>query len=646
MDTPENFEIAGTYAVWDAVEGAEGYKIRWALYFGETSTPNWREASISKYATAYHLTALRLARPYRIELKATRGGGDSEWVRVTTRLPVPTKSLAVPVLRYANNRVEWDEERPLHLHEARNIFCAGAWGGAIWSGTHHNLPSSRANIKHLIQVRANGDGTVHESASRWSEPLVLCADDLVIPPTPTPPPTLDPAIPTETPVIPTATATSTPIPTPKPLATRPPSFSPGDYWDPNPDPLKPDELGEGCGWITDRLGPNSITIVEQTPNECLKLVNIQLRRTKWCPRNVVTSVTLLRRTSSTEVECDLPAPADLKVVNDVALWGAVAGAEGYQLRWREVSAESEATPAATPTGTPAATPTGSPTEAPATDDWTVQRLSARETNYRLSELKRNVAYEMQIQSLALPGSIHEDSGWSEALSFMVPLSKLETPTELTYDAVAMQVSWDPVANADGYTVRVFQCGAAHADTAVTESVYALTDEEKHIVHAVQIRTVYHGSEYEQEGAWSVPLVLCLSDFPTATPTATATATATATPTATATATATATDTPTATNTPRPPRPRPEPSNTPRPAPTCRPHHTQYEYAERHHVVSHGQCHIYKYRRLWTVRCGCGFECWNPGSWEATTNYAWPCPGKNPGDPDDSGPPPYSDLPGS
>ena len=70
---------------------------------------------------------------------------------------------------------------------------------------------------------------------------------------------------------------------------------------------------------------------------------------------------------------------------------------------------------------------------PATDDWTVQRLSARETNYRLSGLKRNVEYEAQIQSLALPGSIHEDSEWSESLSFTLPLLKLDAPTELTYD---------------------------------------------------------------------------------------------------------------------------------------------------------------------------------------------------------------------
>ncbi|MCY4020238.1 MAG: fibronectin type III domain-containing protein [Chloroflexi bacterium] len=554
VEAPENFRIDGIVASWDAVEGAESYTLRW-ISVGE----EWMPQHIHIHRTHYELDALRLDRDYTIQVKANNDtDGDSPWRQIQTRLPVPPVPLAVPVPMYRNKRVEWEHIEGVQVYFVRSLYCSGPGQRTYQFGAlHYNIPGHPQGIKHLIQVRATSEGTEYEAASRWSQPLILCADDLVVPDPPDEEPTEEAPAP--------APATATPVQ--YPLLELPPP-------DNTPDPINPREPGEGCYWTGDRIIERTVSITENPEDVCVETINEQITRPKHCEdSNIHLPPVILKPWTPEEnvVDCDLSAPENLTVVNDLAVWDAAAYASGYQLRWRQGEGE-----------------------------WTTQGVSEYETKYRLDGLDRNVAYELQIRSMALAGSPQSDSAWTESITITLPLLRLRAPRALDFDPGTKQVSWAPVDNANGYTVRVYQCHASPNEVSVTDAAYSLTEDAKHINHAVQVSSVRQGHAEEPQSAWSTALVLCPPP-PTPTPTAVPTAT------------------------PRPSNPEPRPPE--KPEPQCP--WTQYEYGRDHYRPNGpGTCPVRETlsRRLWTITCGCGGECWSAGPWEVTRVWWPPCGG--------------------
>ena len=202
--------------------------------------------------------------------------------------------------------------------------------------------------------------------------------------------------------------------------------------------------------------------------------------------------------------------------------------------------------------------------------------------------------------MALAGSPQSDSAWTDSITITLPLLKLNAPRALDFDPATKEISWAPVDNANGYTVRIYQCHAAPNEVSVTDDAYILTEDPKQINQAIQVKTIRQGYAHEPESAWSTALVLCPPP-PTPTPTAVPTAT------------------------PRPSNPEPRPPE--KPKPRCP--WTQYEYGRDHYRPNGpGTCPVRETlsRRLWTITCGCGGECWSAGPWEVTRVWWPPCGG--------------------
>ena len=120
--------------------------------------------------------------------------------------------------------------------------------------------------------------------------------------------------------------------------------------------------------------------------------------------------------------------------------------------------------------------------------------------------------------MALAGSPQSDSAWTDSITITLPLLRLKAPRALDFDPATKQISWASVDNANGYTVRIYQCHhAAPNEVSVTDAAYSLTEDAKQINHAIQVQSVRHGYANEPNSAWSTALVLCPPP-PTPTPT--------------------------------------------------------------------------------------------------------------------------------
>ena len=123
---------------------------------------------------------------------------------------------------------------------------------------------------------------------------------------------------------------------------------------------------------------------------------------------------------------------------------------------------------------------------------------------------------IQIRALALDGSQQADSAWSASVPFTLPLLNLAKPSGLRYDRATMEVIWNPVNGANGYTVNVFQCDTGANETRQTGTRYLLNDERQNVYQVAQVRAIF---EHGHLGPWSPPLIFCFIPIPPpATPT--------------------------------------------------------------------------------------------------------------------------------
>ncbi|MCY3780351.1 MAG: fibronectin type III domain-containing protein [Chloroflexi bacterium] len=185
VDTPENFEIVGSYAIWDAVDDASGYTLRWKREESpKYRRVRWSSRNISANATSYNLGELRAADNYtfRFEIQAN-GESDSGWSDLTTRLPVPPLRLPQPTnLRRLNNlKVAWNSIQAATRYRSRELKCGNEKSIREELRPEYYLDPSGNRILYVMQVRAFTRNSAFQPSSRWSQPLILCAADLVIP---------------------------------------------------------------------------------------------------------------------------------------------------------------------------------------------------------------------------------------------------------------------------------------------------------------------------------------------------------------------------------------------------------------------------------------------------------------------------------
>ena len=266
-DAPANFRIVGTYAVWDAVGAASEYELRWR----RTVSEDWSHASVPASQTKYLLNQLALNNEYTIRVRAIlRGDLVSEWNQLITSLPVPSPEIARPVLQFDAGQMRWDAVSPTDFYHLQLLNCDDRLGGALTSGLTYNFAREPdRHIVYVLQVRAEGDGLHYESEGDWSAPFMLCADQLIPPPTATPYPAGY-----ETPTPPT----DPPPPQPKPVETGEP----------------PEESRPGCHWS----GPPVVetqTQITKVNDVCTREISTRVVRHETCDENPLTSLPVENR---------------------------------------------------------------------------------------------------------------------------------------------------------------------------------------------------------------------------------------------------------------------------------------------------------------------------------------------------------------
>ena len=451
-DAPANFKIVGTYAVWDAVDAASGYELRWR----RTSLTPWTYATVPGAETKYLLNQLALNNEYTIQVRAIlRGDLVSEWNQLITELPVPPVESPRPVLQFVEGEMQWDEVSPLPFYHLRLLNCDDILGGTLTSA--HTYDFAREPDRHIVyvlQVRANGDGQGYELEGDWSAPLMLCADQLIPPPTATP--------------YPAGYETPTPPPPPQPKPIVPAPVDP------------PEESRPGCYWS----GPPTVeleTRITKVNDICTRASRSRVVRYETCSENTNTqSLAEIEpwTTSTGVVDCDLTTPTGLKVVNDVALWDANTNAAGYELQWKQGDA-----------------------------DWTAVKVPITETKYRLDALTRNVEYMLQVRALAHKGNpqAQTNSTWSDSVSFKLPLLNLTRPSGLRYDRKTREAVWNPVKGATRYTVKVFRCDTGGNEHPLMGNRYLLNDQRQNVYQVARVRGIFADGHL---GPWSQSLIFC------------------------------------------------------------------------------------------------------------------------------------------
>jgi len=460
IPAPTDFEIVGRYAIWDSAPIATQYDLRWR----PTHISPWIQTSVRDGETKYRLDGVPLNHEHTFEVRAFLAPDVySDWVRYVSAIPVPPPEIPRPVLRFDEN-MKWDAIEGITQYHLQLLGCDGKIDGSLTVGTTYRptrqLPSY--NIAHVLQVRARGDGSTYKPESDWSAPFILCADDLIPPPTPT--------------AFPAGYETETPLP---------PAPPPTDI------PIEPpyrEESRPGCFWVGDFVTDGYQRVDRHRDGTCYERISSRITREEQCnatPGGLPRIVEVQPRSFfDRRVDCSLQPPANFKVVNDVALWDAVPGVSGYRLNWRVGD-----------------------------NRWTTIDVPATQTIYRLGDddrFDRNRAYKFAIQAVALTDSTQSDSLLSPEITATLPLLDLAVPSGFEHDAASKRVSWQAVDNAIGYTVSVFRCDVGSNTTNVLGRHYHLGDPVQNVYRVGQVRSIYDDGHL---GPWSHSLVFCNIEAP-------------------------------------------------------------------------------------------------------------------------------------
>ncbi len=543
---PRNLRIENDALIWDAVNAASGYRIRWL------GRNDWITAEAAQ--NSFSLSGFRHGSTHLIQVKAISSDAtayqDSYWsltfvlrrpfptatpTNTPTDTPTPTptrvvlRGLRTPQnLRHVtDSTVAWDA-----------VFGAVGYS-LILSGdgafqrvtvdapqTEYSFANLRAGTTYAAQARALGDGRRYEKQGRWSAVVRIML------------PSIDTSTPTATHTVtntPTSTATLTATNTATATATYTatntpiiaPTATPTDTNTPtatNSPTVTLTDTATATQAVPKRLpAPENFRVLSGNTVAWDAVEDADRYRIRLDPPN---SDRILKRVDPPQTQYTFEN-LQAGLVYRVRV-RAMGDEEVYQLLgdWSvTLTLKPGATdePTATATETPTATPTNSPTETPTNTATFTSTFTPTPTT---------------------PSPTASNTS--------APLCELSSPDNLI--AVAeTTVAWESVENATGYRLRWRMPGGdwLTATLSASHRAYQFAELQVSVEYEVQVQARGDGHTCEAEGAWSSVVLLTLhpTATPTNTPTDTPTFTPTNTPTDTPTATATFTPTDTPTHTP-------------------------------------------------------------------------------------------------
>ena len=580
LPQPRDLRVANDALLWDAVENASGYRVRWlAPGPRDWVTEEVAQNQFSLSGLSYHISYI--AQVQAVSDKAAYQ--DSFWsgafilerpdptatptiTPTATPTPTPTRvflrGIGTPqnLVPLSGGRVAWD---PVVGAMAYSLFISGGGenhGASVFAPqTELDLTHLNAGATYSVQVRAHGDGQSYESRGRWSR-FIHITLPIAAAPTPTATSTN-----TDTPTA-TDTASNTPTATHTATATNTATNTATDT---------------ATATSTATSTPRPTNTATYTPTATHTASNTA------APTAISTATERSTALATQAMPKTLLPPKNLLQTGANSLtWDAVAGAIGYRLRW----------------GLPGG-------------DFEFATVSETTLEYTIVGLEQGLIYEVNVRALG-DGEVYEEKGkWSGLLQLkpwttVVPtelptntatsaaastltvtesatalaMPKTLLPPENLLQTGANTLTWDAVVGAIGYRLRWGLPGDDYEFATVSESTleYTIVGLEQGLIYEVNVRALGDGEVYEEKGKWSGLLQLkpwateiptqepsptdmpTLTDIPTERPMNTATFTPTIAPSATPTPTDSPTDTPTNTATLSPTY---TPTNTPTATPT-------------------------------------------------------------------------------
>lgn len=590
LSRPQNIRVENDAVVWDAVDGASGYRVEWV-----------RAAARLRYIleevahNRFSMSEFYFGETYFVKVQAISSDStdylDSRWTNfavlsrpfpTATPTNTPTNTPTATPTRVILRGLATPKLRPVTGSTVAWNAIAGAIGySLILSGageihsitvdapqTEYSFSGLKADETYRAQARALGDGRIYESRGRWSriveislpipataaftttaEPTSTATSKPTETATPAPSNTSRPTATHTATNTPTATETATPAPTntATPTATNTATITPTATATNSPTATLTDTA---TATATETLTPTvSARLIELSPPENLRQIGPHTiawdavegavsYRVRWelpdGSRDTVSVAKSQLEYTLMGIPTDLTVKVKVRALGD----GVVYVKRGHWTGFWHLNPE----PAATSTHSPTSTATIIPSETPA--------------------------------PTASPTATTTPTDTPTATATPIPLCELPKPDNLQRISEFV-VAWDAVERATGYRLRWRLQGGDWQSTTLSASqrAYQFAELQVGAPYEIQVQAMGDGEVCEAEGDWSdlLPLTLLPTDTPTFTPTNTATFTPTNTPTDTPTPTFTPTDTPTHTPTFTPTdTPTATPTITPTSTPTATP----------------------------------------------------------------------------
>ena len=603
LPRPQNIRIENDAVVWDAVDGASGYRVEWVraaarlryileevthnrfsmseFYFGETYYVKVQAISSDSadYLDSRWTNFAVLSRPFPTATPTN----TPTYTPTATPTRVILRGLATPKLRpVTGSTVAWNA---IAGAIGYSLILSGA--GEIHSitvdapQTEYSFSGLKAGETYRAQTLALGDGRIYEARGRWSRIVEI---SLPIPATAASTVTAEPTSaatskPTETATpapsntsrptathtatnTPTATETATPAPTntATPTATNTATITPTATATNSPTATLTDTA---TATATETSTPTvSARLIELSPPENLRQIGPHTiawdavegavsYRVRWelpdGSRDTVPVAKSQLEYTLVDISTDLTVKVKVRALGD----GVVYERRGAWTSFLHLKPE----PAAISTHSPTATATIIPSETPAP------------TATSTATATPTVTYTSSPTSTKIPSETPTSTASTTATPTDTPIPLCELPKPENLQRISeFVVAWDAVEGATGYRLRWRLQGGSWLSTNLSASqrAYQFAELQVGAPYEIQAQALGDGEVCEAEGDWSDLLSLTL--LPTATPTFTPTNTATFTPTNTPTDTPTPTFTPTDT-------PTHTPTFTPTDTPTATPTYT-------------------------------------------------------------------------
>ncbi len=592
LPRPKNIRIENDAVVWDAVDGASGYRVEWVRaaarlrYILEEVTHNRFSMSEFYFGETYYVKVQAISSDSADYL-------DSRWTNFAvlsrpfptatptntpTNTPTATptrvilRGLATPKLRHVSGTtVAWDTVTgatgyTLILSEdgKTQVFTVDA------PQTEYSFSGLNAGETYRAQALALGDGRIYEARGRWSRIVEIY---LLIPATATytataEPPNTATSRPTDTPTetatfAPTATNTATDTPTATATNSATATLT---------------ETATSTATATETSPPTvSARLIELPPPENLRQIGPHTiawdavegavsYRVRWelpdGSRDTVPVAKSQLEYTLVDISTDLTVKVKVRALGD----GVVYVKRGHWTGFWHLNPE----PVATSTNTAASTVTDTPTE-PATNTATLTPTPTATPTATATDTPTATITPSDTPTATATAT---PTDTPTATATPIPLCELPKPDNLQRISEFV-VAWDEVERATGYRLRWRLQGGDWLSTTLSASqrAYQFAELQVGAPYEIQAQALGDGEVCEAEGDWSdlLSLTLLPTDTPTFTPTNTATFTPTNTPTDSPTPTFTPTDTPTHTPTFTPTdTPTATPTITPTSTPTATP----------------------------------------------------------------------------